>query len=110
LHRQLEDTLARLIKPARNRILCHNDLAAILDDSRLGGFPKHADHQYFDLFQKFLSIVQGAPFEFGSFPRSDAEILLDTLMTDLAFRSQTSPRKTKSEKSSQAKSTTHHTE
>ena len=54
---KLRELLAGFIKPARDKILAHNDLETILHGSELGGFSEDADEQYWELLQEFLNIV-----------------------------------------------------
>ena len=84
LHRQL-DAFYRQIKPARNKILAHSDLTTIQNRQLLGGFEKDADQEYFAALQKFISVVQGSPFEFGAFAVNDATTFVDGLQKLLSL-------------------------
>ena len=64
------DNLATAIRPARNGILAHNDLEAILNAEPLGKFKENADKDYFEKLQQFVDLVYdktvGAAIEFGT--------------------------------------------
>ena len=45
------------IRPARNKILSHNDLETVVNDWTLGSFPKGVDEQYFDALQDLANEV-----------------------------------------------------
>ena len=78
--RNLLNTLNRLkesIKPARNKVLCHNDLKAIIDNLPLGEFDKDKDAEYFDALQKFVNLIYGEPYPFNDLSKVDANIFLE---------------------------------
>jgi hypothetical protein len=81
LHIQLNG-LFEQIKSARNKIVAHNDRRAILGKTALGGFPKDADLNYFKQLQEFVALVQNGPFQFSDYSKTDAEILLRTLVSE----------------------------
>jgi hypothetical protein len=86
--RQLElqlDTFYQQIKPARHKILAHSDLATIQNKQPLGAFEKDADQEYFAALRKFISVVQGRPFEFGAFAANDATTFVDGLQKLLSL-------------------------
>jgi len=56
LQTQLNE-LAAKIRQARNKILSHNDLETILNESTLGAFPAEADTEYFKILEEFTNIV-----------------------------------------------------
>jgi hypothetical protein len=79
--KQLQKTMTALNQPirtARNKILCHNDLAVILDGGVLGEFPEGDDIKYFDALQSFVNIVcqkiMRESFEFDKLVLNDIEI------------------------------------
>ena len=45
------------LKPARNKILAHNDLGALMTDSPLGAFPEGLDDEYFRTLQSLANEV-----------------------------------------------------
>jgi len=51
------DELAAKIRPARNKILSHNDLETILNGATLGKFPKGEDEKYFKTLQEFADTI-----------------------------------------------------
>jgi len=51
------DELAANIRPARHKILSHNDLETILSGATLGEFPDGEDDKYFKTLQKFADII-----------------------------------------------------
>ena len=85
LHEDLE-TLAKKLRPARNKVLSHNDLSAILESSSLGEFEKGADIKYFEALQEFANVVYdkviGGPFPFNDLAVNDANALLAALTDD----------------------------
>jgi len=85
LHRQL-DAFYRQIKPARNKILAHTDLATIQNKQTLGAFQKNADQEYFTVLAQFISVVQGSSFVFGAYVRNDARIFVNGLHKLLTVR------------------------
>jgi len=50
--------LHQRIRPARNRLLGHNDLSTILADVPIGKFEAGLDDRYFDALQSFASLVR----------------------------------------------------
>jgi hypothetical protein len=89
LYHDLE-ALAKKLRGVRNKILSHNDLAAILDASCLGEFEQGADIQYFESLQEFVNVVHektiGGIFPFNDLARGDAEILLTALIDAIEDR------------------------
>ena len=77
------ETLADLIRPARNKALAHNDLATLLAIKGVGAFPADADVKYFRALQEFVDVVHkgvvGGPYPFAEFARRDAQELMVTL-------------------------------
>ncbi len=77
------DTLKSQIKPARNKVICHNDLLSLLNPTPLGAFTKDADVQYFNNLEEFVSIVclqvVGTNFEFAHFAQHDAKNFMECL-------------------------------
>jgi hypothetical protein len=67
LYREMND-LAESIKPARNKILSHNDLAVLLDSTELGAFDQGADEDYFGRLTELAALISmevlGTPFVF----------------------------------------------
>lgn len=89
LYHELE-ALAKKLRLARNKILSHNDLAAILDASYLGEFEQGADIKYFKTLQEFVNVVHektiGGIFPFNDLAAGDAEILLTALIDGIEDR------------------------
>ncbi len=56
LQTQLNE-LAIKIRPARNKILTHNDLEAIMNESTLGAFEAEADTKYFRTLEEFANVI-----------------------------------------------------
>lgn len=54
----LLDELADKVRPARHRILSHNDLEAILSKATLGQFPEGEDTTYFRNLQDFCDVIR----------------------------------------------------
>ena len=82
------DQLAQQIRPARHKILSHNDLKTILDDVPIGTFPKGKDVEYFRILQEFVNVVHdktiGGPYLFNSLAQSDAQGFLEIIQGDSA--------------------------
>jgi hypothetical protein len=55
LRGRLDVLLAKSLKPARNRLLCHNDLETLINEPSLGNFDPGTDCEYFEVLQEFLS-------------------------------------------------------
>ena len=77
--------LAQKIRPARHKVLSHNDLETILSGATLGAFPKGEDDNYFKALQEFVDIVHdrviGGPSPFSEDASKDAALLLSFLKT-----------------------------
>jgi hypothetical protein len=63
------DGLANKIRPARHKILSHNDLETILSEATLGEFPDGEDDHYFKTLQEFVDVIHssviGGPVQFS---------------------------------------------
>jgi hypothetical protein len=85
------DVLAQKIRPARHKIMVHNDLATLPADEPLGAFPADADRTYFASLQELVNIVHerviGGPHPFGGQSRGDAHLLFRALAADQARHS-----------------------
>ena len=83
LQTQLNE-LAAKIRSARNKILSHNDLEAILNESTLGAFPAEADTEYFKTLEEFANIVcensTGESWHYFTDAEPEAELLLSSLL------------------------------
>jgi hypothetical protein len=81
LRGRLDVLLAKSLKPARNRVLCHNDLETLIKEPPLGNFDPGTDCEYFEVLQEFLSTVyeksSKGNYEFGDIAKRDAEVFLD---------------------------------
>jgi hypothetical protein len=79
LQMQLNE-LDQKIRPARHKILSHNDLETILRGDPLGEFPKGMDDDYFKTLQEFVNVVNdsviGGPSPFSEDASIDADALL----------------------------------
>ena len=77
------DDFASKLRPARNKILSHNDLETILEVKGHGGYPQGDDARYFELLQEFVNIVHdaaiGGDLTFSTDARVEAEELLKLL-------------------------------
>ena len=73
--------LYKLIKPARHKALCHNDIASILAGKILGDFEKDGDEPYFDALENFLDLIHqhsfGEAFKFDRSLKSDIKTFID---------------------------------
>ncbi len=62
------------VKPARNKLLAHNDLEALLADEALGAFPEGEDALYFDALQELANEVHDRWGDGGPYPFDDLAI------------------------------------
>jgi hypothetical protein len=51
------DELYLKIRPARNKLVSHNDLETFLNQKALGEFPAEADTDYFKTLEQFVNVV-----------------------------------------------------
>ena len=58
------------LKSARNKLLAHNDLEALMGSATLGAFPKGLDDQYFSVLQELVDVVYAKWFD-GPYPFND---------------------------------------
>jgi len=69
VHPQGKDAQKDAIRAARNKILCHRDLAVLLDGAPLGAFDLEEVATYFDRLEQFADLVRrevcGKGFEFA---------------------------------------------
>ena len=94
--RQLERIRARLnrlpaqLKKARNKILSHNDLKAILDGTDLGAFDKGLDDRYFRDLQSFVNIAHdrasSGPYPFDDLVNVDVREFLGVIRSSRRTR------------------------
>jgi hypothetical protein len=80
---ELADQLAMFAKglrTVRNKVLAHNDLAAILSGSTFGEFEKNDDVKYFQTLQEFVNVVHsqviGGPFPFNDLVKNEIADLM----------------------------------
>ena len=81
LQKELEE-LNEKIRPARNKILSHNDLETIMNQATLGAFPAEADTAYFKALEEFVNVINGssgAQWRFKSDVESETNLLADTV-------------------------------
>ncbi|MBL8750925.1 MAG: hypothetical protein JNK78_17330 [Planctomycetes bacterium] len=57
LHGQLDGFAHKVLRGARNKSICHNDLASILAGKRLGAFDLKDGEEYFARLQQFAQLV-----------------------------------------------------
>lgn len=71
------------LKSARNKLLAHNDLEAIMDAAVLGGFPEELDDEYFAVLQELVNAVHekwlDGPYPFNDLAGADVEEFLHVL-------------------------------
>lgn len=71
------------LKCARNKVLAHNDLDAIMGAAVLGGFPEGLDDEYFAALQELVNAVHekwiGGPYPFNDLAGADVEEFLHVL-------------------------------
>ena len=86
---KLLNTLFEKIKPARHKVIAHNDLETLMgEETNLGVFPDGLDDEYFEALQELVSMVQkkwpiGQPpflsFAESSFAVADADEFVNAL-------------------------------
>jgi len=80
LYTKLE-SLAKKIRPARHKLLSHNDLESILSSAVLGSFQEGADNEYYKALQEFVNIIHidtyGRPYPFDETVKKDVQSILD---------------------------------
>lgn len=71
------------LKSARNKVLAHNDLEAIMGAAALGEFPEGLDKEYFAALQELVNTVHekwlGGPYPFNDLAGADVEEFLHVL-------------------------------
>ena len=76
-------TLFDKLRSARNKVLAHNDLEAIMGAAPLGEFPEGLDDEYFAVLQELVSTVHekwlGGPYPFNDLAGADVEEFLHVL-------------------------------
>lgn len=76
----------RKLRKARNKVLSHNDLDAVMSYSRLGSFEKNDDAKYFQKLQEFVDLVHdeviGGPWPFDDRVRRDTTALICMIKTN----------------------------
>ena len=74
---------AKNFKTVRNKVLAHNDLAAILSGDLLGEFERDVDLKYFNALQEFVTIIHfkvvGEPYLFEDLVQNDVTAFIDML-------------------------------
>lgn len=74
---------AKNLKTVRNKVLAHNDLAAILSGDLLGEFEPDEDLKYFNALQEFVTIIHskviGEPYLFDNLVQNDVAAFIDML-------------------------------
>ena len=75
---------AKGLRAVRNKVLSHNDLAALLGSAALGEFVKDEDIQYFAVLQEFVNLahaeVVGGPWPFDDLVKNDVAALMAIIM------------------------------
>lgn len=74
------NSLSDSLRPARNKVTAHNDLATLLDEKAVGVFGAGKDELYFEALKKFASvasqIVLRIDFDYTDLVRNDVEIFM----------------------------------
>lgn len=77
------DGLHKSIRPARNKILSHNDLHAVITNTPLGSFSEGDDDKYFYALQDLVNEVHerwiGGPYPFNTLAIADVQEFLHLL-------------------------------
>lgn len=76
-------SLFEKLQSARNKVLAHNDLEAIMESTALGEFPEGLDDAYFSALQELVNAVHEKWLDginpFNDLARADVEEFLDVL-------------------------------
>lgn len=71
------------IRPARNKLIAHNDLEAFMIDEPMGAFPEELDKQYFQSLQELANKVnekwKSGPYPFNDLAEADVDEFLHVL-------------------------------
>ncbi len=82
---KLEELASSFLKSVRNKMYCHNDLAAILNDELMEGLPRA--NEYFEYLQEFMNIVHrqvaGEIFPYSTNSIGDADVVLKIITTGI---------------------------
>lgn len=82
-HVQHMRSLFEKLQSARNKVLAHNDLEAIMESTAFGEFPEGLDDEYFSELQKLVNAVHekwiGGICPFNDLAGADVEEFLDVL-------------------------------
>jgi hypothetical protein len=54
---KINELYSRMMKPARNKVIAHNDLEVLLQGDPIGGFPEGLDREYFQSLEEFAGRV-----------------------------------------------------
>lgn len=77
------DNFAKNLRKVRNKLLSHNDLAAVLSGGSLGEFEEGHDIQYFSELQNFVNLIHdevvGGPFPFNNLVENDVVALMSII-------------------------------
>lgn len=77
-------SLWEYLRPARHKLLAHNDLGALRADDTLGDFPYGEDKNYFKALQEIVNQVHdrwggGGPYPFDDLAKNDVMEFLGVL-------------------------------
>ncbi len=76
-------SLFEKLKPARNKLLVHNALEALMQAAPLGEFPAGLDDEYYSALQELVNAVHGkwlsGPYPFNDLAGADVEEFLHVL-------------------------------
>ncbi len=76
--------LFQRLSSARNKILAHNDLEVLMDNTTLGSFPEDLDNKYFEVLQGFVNAVSvkwlsSKLYPFNDLAKADVDEFLEVL-------------------------------
>lgn len=90
-------TRREALRAARNKAICHNDLAALVDGGKLGAFRDEEVVRYFEQLQRFVNIawreVAGEPFRFDKIGRTEGGALMAAIRSARIVRPAREPRR-----------------
>lgn len=90
----LRDEMERLVglpvKQSRNKVLAHNDVETVINETLHGAFADGADETYFEKLQEFMNLVHdkcfGGPAPLSGFAWADTQVFIETLAKGGALR------------------------
>lgn len=90
LREEMERLVGLRVKDSRNKVLAHNDVETIINETLYGAFADGADERYFEKLQEFMDLVHdkrfGGPAPLSGFAWADAQVFIETLVKGGALK------------------------